>query len=186
MIWLLVSNLVLLLLCPPVGFAAQWPFSSKLEGRVVDQAGTFVSEALVIASGAGFNGGATTDKDGYFLLKEAGMFISIRKAGWEPQVKKNQNRSEVLVVLLQAAGEVPRVLPQCPTELEARSKYIGGSLMVRPVKKKFKGPKFGEHDSHGTLSFDKATLHVFSGYAWHAGLPQESRLADSEQIEVRS
>ncbi len=63
---------------------------------------------------------------------------------------------------------------------------MGGGLKVNPGRSRFKGPIYGEHDSHWYVTFGKDTLHIVDGYAWHAGLPLEEQLASSERVSVRS
>lgn len=70
--------------------------------------------------------------------------------------------------------------------LHQGKQWIGGGLKVNPGRSRFKGPVNGEHDSHWYITFGKDTLHIVDGYAWHAGLPLEERLASSETISVRS
>ena len=77
-------------------------------------------------------------------------------------------------------------MPVCGTASGLGGKWIGGGLKVNPGRTRFKGPVNGEHDSHWYLKFGKDTLHIVDGYAWHAGLPLEQRLAGSENTSIRS
>jgi len=158
----------------------------ELDGRVIDQTGAGIADATIVASGAGFNGWASTGLDGSFHLKAAGSFISVRHAGLKARLLRTSELTEPVLIGLEAAGESVRTMPACSSLSAGGKPWIGGGLKVNPGRSRFKGPVNGEHDSHWSVTFGKDTLHIVDGYAWHAGLPLEERLASSESISVRS
>jgi hypothetical protein len=157
----------------------------QLCGMVVDEGGAGVKDALVIASGSGFQGWATTAADGSFCVPHAGAFISARHAGFNPIVKRisalgNQNR-----IQLARADRTVKTLPRCQSLPANGRGWIGGGLRIKPPSGHYRGPAYGEHDSHWYVSIGRSTLNIVDGYAWHAGLPLESLLSASKSIEVR-
>ncbi len=158
----------------------------ELNGRVIDQNGAGIADVTVVASGVGFNGWASTGPDGSFHLKAAGLFISVRHAGLKARLRRTSELAEPVLIGMEAAGDSARKMPPCSFLSGAGKKWIGGGLKVNPGRGNFKGPVYGEHDSHWYVKFRKDTLHIVDGYAWHAGLPLEERLASSESISVRS
>jgi hypothetical protein len=166
---------------------AQIPIGThELNGRVIDQTGAGIADATVVASGAGFNGWASTGQDGSFHLKAAGLFVSVRHAGLEARLLRTSELTQSVPITLKAAGESVRKMPACSSLSGVGKKWIGGGLKVDPGLSTFKGPVNGEHDSHWYVAHGKDTLHIVDGYAWHAGLPLEERLVNSATISVRS
>ena len=158
----------------------------ELNGRVIDGTGAGIADATIVASGAGFNGWASTGPDGSFHLKAAGSFISVRHSGLKAQLLRTSELIEPVLIRLEAADESVRTMPACSSSSAGGSSGLGGGLKVNPGRSRFKGPVNGEHDSHWYVTFGKDTLHIVDGYAWHAGLPLEERLASSESVSVRS
>ena len=157
-----------------------------MNGRVTDQTGAGIADATVVASGAGFNGWASTGPDGSFHLKAAGLFVSVRRAGMKARLLRTSELTEPVLIALDAAGDSVRQMPACSSRFDVSKRWIGGGLKVNPGQSNFQGPINGEHDSHWYVTFGKDTLHIVDGYAWHAGLPLEERLASSDTISVRS
>jgi hypothetical protein len=157
-----------------------------LDGRVIDENGAGVAGALVVASGAGFDGWTSTGPDGYFHLKAAGRFISVRHAGLAARLLRTSELTEPVRIALESAGESVRKMPSCDSSPGVHGKWIGGGLRVNPGPRSYKGPVNGEHDSHWYLKAGQDTLHIVHGYAWHSGLPLEEQLASSQNISVGS
>jgi len=181
-----VVNLVCISLATISGFAQVNIAAHEVNGRVIDQTSVGVANATLVASGVGFNGWASTGPDGSFHLKAAGIFISVRHPGKKAQLLRTSDLIDPVQIELEEAGESARKMPTCGTSSSPGEKWIGGGLKVHPGRNHFKGPVNGEHDSHWYLTFGKGTLHIVDGYAWHAGLPLEERLAGSENTIVRS
>jgi hypothetical protein len=168
---------------------AQAPFGwYEFNGKVIDQTGAAIAGATVVASGVGFKGWASTGPDGSFHLNAAGLFISVRSAGMEARLLRKSELNESVPITLKAAGQSVRQMPACSSlsEVGTNKKWIGGGLKVDPGLSAFNGPVSGEHDSHWYVTHGEDTLHIVDGYAWHAGLPLEDRLANSGTISVRS
>lgn len=178
---LLVSGVLAAL---PLWLAAQQT-GGQLCGTVVGESGTGVKDALVVASGTGFQGWATTNVDGSFCVQRAGAFISARHAGFNPIVKPTSALGNQIRIHLARADGAVKTLPSCQSLPAEGRGWIGGGLRVKPPRGRYKGPVHGEHDTHWYVRFGKQTLHIVDGYAWHAGLPLESLLSASKCIEVR-
>jgi hypothetical protein len=174
--------------CPgnSLGFPQVRVGTRELSGRVIDQTGAGIADTTIVASGAGFNGWASTGPDGSFHLKAAGSFIGVRHSGLKARLLRTSELTELVLIRLEAADESVRTMPACSSSFAGAKQWIGGGLKVNPGRSRFKGPVNGEHDSHWYVMFGKDTLHIVDGYAWHAGLPLEKRLADFESISVRS
>src|SRR5262252_5277542 len=178
---LLASGLLAVL---PLWLSAQQS-SGQLCGTVVDESGSGVNDAQVVASGAGFLGWAATKVDGSFCVQHAGAFISVRHAGFDPILKPTSNMGNQIRIQLARATSAVKILPSCQSLPAERRGWIGGGLRIRPPRGRFKGPVNGEHDTHWYVRFRRQTLHIVDGYAWHAGLPLEGLLSASKSIEVR-
>src|SRR5918999_1730227 len=73
-------------------------------GVIVDENGSGIEGAQVVASGAGFNGWATTKPDGTFCLKSAGAFISVRHAAFSPLLERISSLTAPIRLRLAAAN----------------------------------------------------------------------------------
>jgi len=156
----------------------------QLCGKVVDEHGIGLEGALVVPSGGGFVGWAETGSDGSFCSKYAGAFISVRYAGFNPVLTRSSEvRSQGLVQLARADSAV-RTLSRCQALPNEGRGWIGSGLRIEPPGH-FKGPVNGEHDTHWYITIGKSTLNIVDGYAWQAGLPLESLLSASKNIDVR-
>ena len=71
----------------------------ELNGRVIDEAGAGIADATVVASGAGFNGWASTGPDGLFHLKAAGGFISVRHSGLKARLLRTSELVEPVLIV---------------------------------------------------------------------------------------
>jgi hypothetical protein len=160
--------------------------SRELNGWVADRTGAGIADATIVASGVGFRGWTSTGPDGSFHLEAAGSFISIRHPGLKARLLRTSELIEPLQIRLEPADESVRTMPACSSPAAGGKQWIGGGLKVNPGHNRFKGPVNGEHDSHWYVTFGKDTLHIVDGFAWHAGLPSEDRLASSESISVHS
>jgi hypothetical protein len=160
---------------------------SEVNGRVIDEDGSGISGALVVASGAGFYGWANTDADGSFHLKAAGAFISVRHQLFKAQlIRLSELPEPVRISLMKSDDETTWKLPACNSLPNRGMAWIGGGLRVISRSDHFTGPVYGEHDSHWYIKSGNGTLHIVDGYAWHSGLPLESTLTASQGINVRS
>lgn len=164
---------------------AQPGIDRPLSGLVVDEGGMGVGNALVVASGAGFNGWATTDETGSFHVRAAGAFVSVRHVGFKPQLLSVAALVEPVRIRLEKA-ESAKEMPVCSSMPGNGRAWIGGGLKVNPGGSHVEGPQFGEHDSHWYVKIGKDTLHIVDGYAWHAGLPLESVLTASQETSISS
>lgn len=171
------------LLALPV-FAAAQPAVRELRGRVIDEAGRGLAGATVVASGTGFNGWAGTGSDGSFHVKAAGLFVSVRHAGRKALLLKTSELTEPVLIKMEPAGELKQ-LPVCGSSADAGT-WIGGGLKLDAGRSSVDGPVSGQHDTHWYVKLGKDTLHIVDGYVWHAGLPREELLVQSETISVRS
>jgi len=169
-----------------LAFAQAQTVWSDIDGHVIDESGAGIADALIVASGAGFNGWASTDKNGSFHLKAAGHFISVRHARWKAVLLRTADLAQPVRITLVRAGESAQKMPACNVSGGAGKTWIGQGLKVDAGRYHFKGPVYGEHDSHWYLKIGNDSLHLVDGYAWHAGLPLEERLNSSENISVAS
>jgi hypothetical protein len=169
----------------PLWLSAQ-PTVGQLCGTVVGESGTGIKAALVVASGAGFQGWAMSKDDGSFCVQRAGAFISARYAGFNPIVKRTSELggNQIRIELVRADSSV-KTLTSCQSLPAGGRGWIGGGPRVKPPGGRYKGPVQGKHDTHWYVRFGKQTLHIVDGYAWHAGLPFEGLLSESTSIEVR-
>jgi hypothetical protein len=62
-------------------------------------------------------------------------------------VRTSQQTEPVSGIRLQKADEGVRRMPAC--NASSANEWIGGGLKVNPGHSHFKGPVYGEHDSHG-------------------------------------
>jgi hypothetical protein len=169
-----------LLWCTPVDGQPQ----RGVQGKVVDEVGNGIAQALVIASGVGFTGWGETKEDGSFELERAGAFVSVRHKDFKPRVVPTSALSQPLT-LAQADGTNWNV-PVCDSMPEEGREWMGGGLRIREPMEGLRGPVSGEHDTHWYVDFERASLHVVDGYIWHAGVPMESVLTASREISARS
>ncbi len=154
-------------------------------GTVFDENGVPIQNALVVASGVGFNGWASSDADGKFCVKHAGRFISVRHAGFKPLVLPVPPPDDPVRLTLIRAESSVKALRACESLPNAGRGWIGGGLRIKPPRGGYRGPVSGEHDTHWYVRHGKQLLHVVDGYAWHAGLPLERLLSGSKSLEVR-
>lgn len=153
-------------------------------GVVVDEHGAGVESALVVASGAGFNGWAESDAAGTFCLKSAGESISVRHAGFNPILKPISVLGTPLRLVLVKADASVKNMPNCQSLTNSGKGWIGGALRINP-RGHYRGPVNGEHDAHWYVRRGKQFLHVVDGYAWHSGLPLQGLLSESKSLDVR-
>jgi hypothetical protein len=155
-----------------------------VSGFVTASNGDPIEGVLVIASGAGFAGWATTGKDGSFGPSVAGKFVSFRHTRYKPVLVRASSTGDPMRVRLEPADEAFSRLEPCGSKPNNGKGWVGSGLRVRPPTKP-KGPIFGEHDSHWYVRKGKDRLHIVDGYAWHSGLPLEDVLVRSQNITVR-
>ena len=156
----------------------------EMNGYVTARDGSPIEGALVVASGMGFKGWATSKADGSFSLPGTGAFVSFRHADYNPLLVRSSDLTEPVHVRLEPTNEtVWRVNPCSSLPGKGRA-WIGSGLRVNPGGR-YKGPVYGEHDSHWFIQRGSDRLHLVDGYAWHAGLPLEQILVRSESISVR-
>jgi hypothetical protein len=153
-------------------------------GVVVDEHGAGIEGAQVVASGVGFNGWATTNPGGTFCLKSAGIFICVRQKGFNPIIVRTPEPGTAIRLRLVKADTNVRAMPDCDSRPNSGRGWIGGGLRINP-QGRYRGPVNGEHDTHWYVRKDHQSLHIVDGYAWHAGLPLESLLAESRSFDVR-
>src|SRR5579863_6357767 len=80
----------------------------EFDGWVVDRTGAGVADAMIVASGAGFQGWASTDPDGSFHLRAAGGFISFRHAGLTARLLRTSELIEPILIELEDADDSVR------------------------------------------------------------------------------
>lgn len=169
-------------------FCIAWPAWARTQdskakiGFVTTTDGAPIQDVLVIASDQSFGGWGETKEDGSFSLMHAGQFVSFRHPRFKPALVRVSSWSEPLRVQLEPADETMR-LKSCAIRSNNSREWIGVLLRMRRAKKT-RGPVHGEHDSHWYVKNGKDTLHVVDGYLWHAGLPPEQTLLESEHITV--
>jgi hypothetical protein len=156
-----------------------------VDGQVVDERGSGVEGALIVASGAGFTGWATTKADGSFNLRGAGAFISVRRLGFKPRLIATSDLIEPVRIQLDRVDNTVWSVPSCAALPNRGREWVGGGLRVNATRRRYEGPVYGEHDSHWYFKLNQNTLHVVDGYAWHSGLPLESTLTASQGIKIR-
>jgi hypothetical protein len=158
-----------------------------LSGRVVDPAGQPIAEAVVISSGVGFQGWATSIPDGTFQLPATGAYVSVRHPKLKTRLIATRELGQPALVQLDPAAEADFLrVPQCSGGSDASRSWVGPGLRIRRPRRGVKGPVHGEHDEHWYIGFGRETLHLVNGAFWHAGLPSERTLLDSPSISVRS
>ena len=157
---------------------------AKLCGVVVDENGAGIEGAQVVASGVGFNGWGETNPGGTFCVKSAGVFINVRHTGFSPILERVPTTGTPMRLRMVKADASVRAMPDCQSRPNAGRGWIGGGLRINP-QGRYRGPVNGEHDTHWYVQKGEQSLHVIDGYAWHAGLPQESLLSASQNISVR-
>jgi hypothetical protein len=155
----------------------------EMAGLITTPDGTPIEGVLVISSGAGLQGWAYSGSDGAFLLHNSGEFVSFRHAKYGPMLIRSSSLKEPVRVQLVPSNENWK-LSSCAAMPGKGRAWIGGGLRVNPAGS-YKGPAYGEHDSHWYLKRGKDPMHIVSGYAWHSGLPQESTLVRSTKISIR-
>ena len=169
------------------GFASRIPGQQShadVCGVVVDDQGAGIEGAQVVASGVGFNGWASTNPDGTFCLKTAGLFINVRHTGFSPILERITAAGMPIRLRLVKANASVRAMPDCQSRPNSGRGWIGGGLRINP-RGRYLGPVNGEHDTHWYVRKGKQSIHVVDGYAWHAGLPLENLLSASQSIDVR-
>ena len=164
----------------PAGLSAS---NGRACGKVIDESGEGIEEALVVASGVGLRGWATTQRDGSFCVVDSGEFISARHAGFNPTLIASSALARDSRIRLAKADAAVRTLPSCESFPAKGRAWIGGSLRVKPAGR-HKGPVHGGHDAHWYITFKGSSLHIVDGYAWHSGLPLESLLSSSSSIDI--
>ena len=152
-------------------------------GVVVDDQGAGIEGAQVVASGVGFNGWASTNPGGTFCLKTAGLFINVRHTGFSPILERITAAGMPIRLRLVKANASVRAMPDCRSRPNSGRGWIGGGLRINP-QGRYRGPVNGEHDTHWYVRKGNQSLHVVDGYAWHAGLPLENLLSESQSIDV--
>ena len=161
---------------------AQQP-TRETKGFIVAPDGTPIGGVLVITSGKGFIGWATSETDGSFRLPTTGEFISFRHADHNPVLVRSSVLTEPVRVQMSPADEKVWKLNKCGSLTDRFTRWIGSGLRVNPGGAYTTGS--GEHDSHWYVKRGSDTLHLVDGNAWHAGLPLESTLTASETVSVR-
>jgi hypothetical protein len=174
----------------PILFAYVAPTQAQqirrgLDGHVVDEGGGGIEAALIVASGAGFNGWAISNADGSFHLSAVGAFVSVRQIGFKPLIVSTTDLTEPVRIHLTEADATTWKVPSCASLPGGGRGWVGGGLRVNAGRQRYEGPVYGEHDSHWYFKFSQNTLHIVEGYAWHSGLPLESTLTSSEGIKIR-
>jgi hypothetical protein len=127
---------------------------------------------------------AGTNPGGTFCLKSAGLFINVRHTGFNPLLERlPAPGTEIRLRMVKADASVRR-MPDCQSRPNSGRGWIGGGLRINP-QGRYRGPVNGEHDTHWYVRKGEQSLHVVDGYAWHAGLPLESLLSTSQNIDLR-
>jgi hypothetical protein len=153
-------------------------------GYVTARDGTPIEGVSVVTSGMGFNGWAASKADGSFSLPSAGAFVSFRHADYKPLLVRSSDLTEPVHVQLDPTDDTVWKVKSCISLPGKGGAWIGGGLRVNPGGS-YEGPVYGEHDSHWYVQRGSDRLHVVDGYAWHAGLPLEQTLVQSENVLVR-
>jgi hypothetical protein len=162
---------------------AQQP-GGRLCGTVLDQNDGGLAGAIIIASGVGLQGWATSNADGTFCLRAAGAFVSVRHAGYNPVLLPISGLGPEARIRLGKADGATKVLSSCRSFTGNGRSWIGGVLRIKPPRGGYRGPVNGEHDTHWYVHFRGKTLHIVDGYAWHSGLPIQSLLVKSTSLAV--
>lgn len=155
-----------------------------MSGYVTTRDGTRIEGVFVVTSGMGFAGGAISGADGLFRLPAVGAFLSFRHADYKPLLVRSSDLTEPVHVKLDPNDETVWKVEPCSSRPGKGGAWIGGGLRVNPGGR-YRGPVFGEHDSHWYVPRGSEQLHVADGHAWHAGLPSQGILVQSEGISVR-
>ena len=155
----------------------------ETKGSIVAIDGIPIGGVLVVTSGKGFAGWATSDADGSFRLPTAGEFISFRHANYNPVLVRSSDLANPIRIQLAPADETLWKLKSCNSLPGKGRGWIGSGLRLNPGGAYKTGQ--GEHDSHWYVKRGTDTLHLVDGYAWHAGLPLERILSGSETLSVR-
>jgi len=156
----------------------------EMSGYVIARDGTPLEGVSVVTSGMGFNGWAASKADGSFRLPAAGGFVSFRHADYKPLLVRSSDLAEPVHVELDPTDETVWRVKSCSSLPANGGAWIGTGLRINPGGR-YKGPVYGEHDSHWYIQRGSDRLHLVDGYAWHAGLPLEQTLVRSESISVR-
>ncbi len=155
----------------------------EMSGYVTARDGAPIEGVSVVTSGMGFNGWATSNADGSFRLPATGAFVSFRHTDYKPLLVRSSGLTEPVRVQLDPNDDTVWRVKSCSSLAGRGRGWIGSGLRVNPGKS-YKGPVYGEHDSHWYVQRRGDRLHIVDGYAWHAGLPPEQTLVQSENVSV--
>ncbi len=155
----------------------------ELSGHVTDRSGTPIEGVTVITSGMGFNGWATSKANGSFELRATGAFVSFRHQLYKPLFVRTSDLTAPVEVRLDPIDETVWKPKWCGSLFNNRAR-IGDRLRI-DAGGGYEGPVHGEHNTHWYVRRGGDQLHIVNGYVWHAGLPPERTLYQSEWISVR-
>jgi len=158
--------------------------SREMSGFITARDGNPIEGVTVVTSGKGFNGWATSKTDGSFRLSAVGAFVSFRHADYKPVLLQSSDLTAPVHVTLDRSDDTVWKVNSCNSQPDKGLAWIGGELRINPGSS-HEGPVYGEHDSHWYVHRGRDRLHVVDGYAWHAGLPLEETLVQSESISIR-
>lgn len=160
------------------------PQKKPLNGSIADRSGAPVEGVLVITSGRSFQGWANSDVDGSFSLPDTGEFVTFRHEKFKPLLVSTSELTEPVRVRMDPMDKSVWKPSSCRI-LPGNRVRIGDALRIDPSGG-YEGPEYGQHDSHWNVRRGKHTLHIVSGHALHAGLPEEEQLSRSVSISVRA
>jgi hypothetical protein len=103
----MLARLILAASCWYLASIYAQPFYKDLKGYVVDEHGNGIESALIVASGAGFNGWATTETDGSFQLRGAGAFVSVRHPHFKARLVATSDLIPPIRIQLSGADDRP-------------------------------------------------------------------------------
>jgi hypothetical protein len=174
------NRYILYFVCLLLHIAAAEP----VEGHLVDANGRGVPGALVIASGVGMAGWASSDAIGWFRTKDAGAFLSVRHAAYQPVILKLADLAQPVRIELKPITSSRRI-PVCRPKAPRGKPFSGVNLQVKPPASGASGPFRRNNETHWYVKRNGQTLHLVNGVEWHSGLPNEQLLKSSRQLAVR-
>lgn len=162
----------------------QMAAAEPVEGQLVDSNGRGISGALVITSGVGMSGWASSDSNGVFQTKDGGAFLSVRHSKYQPVIVGLEGMTRPLRIELKPAVSSRRI-PACRSKKTRVKTFAGVNLRIRPPAAGASGPVRGNNDTHWYVKRGKYSLHLVNGVDWHSGLPNERLLKGSRPLQVR-
>lgn len=154
----------------PKPVAAQ-QLKREMTGSITTRDGNPIQEVVVVTSGQGFNGWATSKADGSFRLAATGAFVSFRHEDYKPVLLRSIDLTNPVSVQLEPADETVWQLRSCASLPGRGAGWIGGGLRVNAAGKA-EGPVNGElvgsaivirflpHDSRAAAQFQRMIKDV--------------------------